>query len=184
MRNEHGFRFAVLGEISRSPNGTYGWALKKECDKRLGNFWQINLGEVYRVLDDLAQNSEIELVDGPGSPRKLYRITEKGRRNLDDFILSPPTDAPRPLRQELAVKLLFASPQHLPELLTFIDQQREAYMQQVGKLEIQRRILRRSKVDCWVTMQLINGAELSARAELAWLDDVTEELKRRFTDGA
>lgn len=185
MRYEGGLRYAVLGVVSRNKAGIHGWALKRQFERLLGNFWQVNFGEVYRVLDNLAAKGLIEhVLDDAGSSRKLYRITEKGRRSLDDFILCPPTDAPRPLRQELAVKLLFASPEQLPELLALIDQQRAAYMQQLGLLEIQRRRLRRAADECFVTNLLIDGAELSARAELAWLDEVTEKLKRRFAGSA
>src|SRR4029077_2330461 len=95
-------------------------------------------------------------------------------------ILEPPTDAPRPLRQELAVKLLFAGPARLPELSKLIEHQREAYMRQLSLLGFHRRKLRRVSTDTFVTNLLIDGAELSVRAELAWLDDVTQKLKERF----
>src|SRR5689334_22231414 len=109
MRHGRGIRYALLGAVSKNPNGVHGYALKRQCDRTLGSFWQLNLGETYRVLDALAHDGLIERsATDHESPRKLYRITEKGRQTLDDFILEPPADAPRPLRQELAVKLLFA----------------------------------------------------------------------------
>jgi DNA-binding PadR family transcriptional regulator len=148
----------------------------------LGNFWQVNFGEVYRVLDRLAQDGLIEQVlEDAESSRKVYRITEKGQQSLDDFILAPPTDAPRPLRQELAVKLLFAGPTRFPEVLRLIDHQRDAYMKQLYLLGVQRRRLTRAAVDGFVTTLLIDGAELAVRAELAWLDDVTQKIRERFT---
>jgi DNA-binding PadR family transcriptional regulator len=147
----------------------------------LGSFWQLNLGETYRVLDALAHDGLIERsLEDRDSPRKIFRITEKGRQSLDDFTLEPPSDAPRPLRQELAVKLLFARADRLPELLAVIDHQREAYMCQLSLLGSQRRKLSRSPVDSFVTSLLIDGAELAVRAELAWLDDVAQKLKERF----
>jgi DNA-binding PadR family transcriptional regulator len=185
MRYEGGLRYGVLGLVSRHERGIHGWELKKQFEKLLGNFWQVNFGEVYRVLDSLAANGLIEQVlEQQGSSRKLYRITEKGRRSLDDFVLSPATDVPRPLRQELAVKLLFAGSEQMPDLLALIDQQRAAYLQQLGQLEIQRRKLRQAPVDGFVTHLLIDGGELSVRAELAWLDTVAEKLKGRFTEVA
>src|SRR6185437_15808667 len=114
-----------------------------------------------------------------GTNRKLFRITDTGKQSLDAFIAAPPTDVPRPLRQELAVKLLFTRPERLPELLRLIDFQRQAYMQQLHLLESQRRRLRRIPVDAFVTNLLIDGAELSVRAELTWLDDVTRKLQER-----
>lgn len=183
MRHSRGIQYAVLGVLSRSPDGVHGYALKRQCERVLGHFWQLNFGEVYRVLDRLADGGLIEqLLLEPGTNRKLYRITQKGQRSLDAFITAPPTDIPRPLRQELAVKLLFAGPDRAPELLRLIDYQRKAYMRQLHLLESQRRRLRRVPIDGFVTNLLIDGAELSVRAELAWLDDVTRKLQERATE--
>src|SRR5262249_13373644 len=113
------------------------------------------------------------------STRNVFRITQKGRQSLDDFILQPPTDAPRPLRQELAVKMLFADRRRLPELYKLIEHQRQSYMRQFSQLGFQRRCLERAKIDGFVTNLLIDGAELAVRAELGWLDDVTQKLKER-----
>ena len=181
LRHVRGAHYALLGVVSQHPAGVHGYALKRQCDRILGHFWQLNFGEVYRVLDRLAEDGLIEgVLGGPSSPRKLFRITDKGRRSLDTFILEPPTDAPRPLRQELAVKLLFAGPERLPELVRLIDCQRDTYMRQLHLLTVQRRRLRRLPIDSFVTNLLIDGAELNVRAELAWLEDVSAKLKERF----
>jgi DNA-binding PadR family transcriptional regulator len=181
MRNARGVHYALLGMISQNPKGVHGYALKRQCDRILGHFWQLNFGEVYRVLDHLAEGGLIEAVLGePFSSRKVFRITDKGRQSLDTFVLEPPTDTPRPLRQELAVKLLFARRECMPELLAIIDAQRETYMQQLHLLSAQRRKLARIPIDSFVTGLLINGAEMSVRAELAWLEDVTLKLGQRF----
>jgi DNA-binding PadR family transcriptional regulator len=180
MRHGPGIRYALLGAVSRHTDGVHGYALKRQCERILGSFWQLNFGEVYRVLDRLADEGLIEQVlTEPESNRKLYRITERGRRSLDDFILTPPGDAPRPLRQELAVKLLFAGPEQVADVLKLIEVQREAYMRQLSQLGVQRRRLKRAPVDGFVTNLLIDGAELSVRAELAWLEDVTNKLRER-----
>ncbi len=185
MRHGRSIRYALLGTVSRNPDGVHGYALKRQCERILGNFWQLNFGEVYRVLDRLAGEGLIEQVLEEGSSsRKLYRVTERGRRSLDDFVLTPPTDAPRALRQELAVKLLFAGPSRLGELLQLIDHQREAYMRQLSLLGVQRRRLQRAPVDGFVTGLLIDGAELSVRAELTWLEDVTQKVAERFATRA
>ncbi len=181
MRHAGGIHYAVLGVLSRSPDGVHGYALKRHCERVLGHFWHLNFGEIYRVLDRLAEGGLIEqLLFEPGTTkRKLYRITDKGRRSLDAFIISPPTDVPRPLRQELAVKLLFAGPDHVRELVHLIDYQRKAYMRQLHSLESQRRRMRRLPIDAFVTNLLIDGAELSVRAELTWLEDLARKLQER-----
>ena len=101
-------------------------------------------------------------------------------QSLDTFILEPRTDAPRPLRQELAVKLLFAGAERMPELLRLVDAQRETYMRQFHLLSVQRRKIAKLPIDSFVTGLLIDGAELSVPAELAWLEDVAVRLKEHF----
>ena len=178
---QHGITYALLGAVSQNAAGVRGFALKRQCDRLLGHFWQLNLGEVYRILDRLASERLIEQVSSPTfSRRKLYRITSGGQQSLDDFIVTPPTDAPRPLRQELAVKLLFARQHQLPHLLDAIQQQRKAYMHQVHLLDKERRKLEHAAVDSFVTNLLIDGAEFMARAELAWLDHVMHRVRERF----
>jgi DNA-binding PadR family transcriptional regulator len=181
MRHSHGVQQAVLGVVSRNPEGIHGYAVRRQGERLLGHFWRLNFGEVYRILDRLSADGLIEQVsDGSESARKVYRITEQGQQSLDDYVLSPQTDAPRPLRQELAVKLLFASRDHLPELLKLVERQRDAYMQELHKLGTERRKMRRAPFDAFVTHLLIDGAELSARAELTWLDEVAKRLADRY----
>jgi PadR family transcriptional regulator AphA len=181
MRQPHGLRYALLGVVSRNPSGIHGYALRKKCERVLGGFWQLNFGEIYRIIDRLIEEDLIELVErGKPTGRKIYRITDKGRQSLDSFIIEPPTDAPRPLRQELAVKLLFGSPDQLPDLLQVIRHQREAYVRQLRLVEVQRRKVQRLGDDGLVTGLLIDGVELSVRAELAWLDEVAQTLRARY----
>ena len=181
MRQTNGLRYALLGVVSRSPRGIHGYALRPQCERTLGGFWQLNVGEVYRILDRLTEEDLIEQVSaGRGDTgRKVYRITDKGRQSLDAFVLEPPTDAPRPLRQELSAKLLFATPDRLDDVLGVVAHQRAAYMRQLHTLSVQRAKLARLSGDHAVTQMLIDGAELHARAEISWLDDVTERLKTR-----
>ena len=181
MRQLQGIRYAILGVVAQNPRGVHGYALKRQCDRLLGHFWQLNFGEVYRVLDRLSTDGWIEEVAGRATPRrKVYRITEEGKRSLDDFIEQPPTDLPRPLRHELAVKLLFARADRLPHLIRLIDAQRDTYLQELHLLAVQRRRLRKLPYDGFVLSLLIDGAELSVRAEFAWLEQVCQKLKERF----
>jgi len=181
MKRTRSVHYALLGVVSQNPEGVHGYELRRQCDRVLGSLWKLRLGEVYRVLDGLARDGLIEQAElEAGSSRKLYRITEKGRRSLEAFVLEPPKDAPRPLRQELAVKLLFAGQERMRDVLLLIDQQREAYLRELHLLGVQRRRLRNASTDTFVTSLLIDGAELTVRAELTWLDDVAHKLKERI----
>lgn len=182
MRHSHGIQQAVLGVVSRHPDGIHGYAVLRQGERLLGHFWRLSFGEIYRILDRLAADGLIEQIADAGgeSARKVYRITARGQRSLEDYVVSPQTDAPRPLRQELAVKMLFAGPEHLPELLRLVTRQRDAYLQELHTLGTERRKMHRVPFDAFVTHLLIDGAELAARAELAWLDEVATCLQERY----
>ena len=180
MRHSHGVRFAVLGVISRHPEGIHGYRLKRQCDNALGEFWQLNFGEIYRILDQLVGDRLIEPVGALKASQKVYRITAKGEADLKEFLLAPPAGEPRPLRQELAVKILFAERDRLPDILRLIEHQRDVYLKQLYRLGVQRGKLRERATAAFLTELLLDGAELAVRAELAWLDDVTRKLVTHF----
>jgi len=83
MRQTQSVRYAILGLVSRSPKGVHGYALKRQCDRILGQFWQLNFGEIYRVLDRLTTEDLIEQIATGDPKRKVYRITDRGRESLD-----------------------------------------------------------------------------------------------------
>src|SRR3989442_4172903 len=102
-------QYAVLGLISERTEGAHGYQLKTEFDALYGDFWSLNYGQLYRTLDRLERAGLIQCTEEgqSGRPsRKGYRITASGRHNLDDWLLLPPTDEPRPLWDDLSVKRL------------------------------------------------------------------------------
>ena len=182
MDRTRSIRYGVLGLLSRADDGLHGWAIKRQCEKVFGGFWQVNLGEIYRVLDRLRTAGLAEPVGprGAASVRKVFRITDRGRQQFREFLSEEPQDSPRPLREELAVKLLFAETSNIEELSLLVERQRETYIRQLHGVVTQRRTLRPDWVDEFVTSLLIDGAEMHVRAEIAWLDRVASKLRERF----
>lgn len=177
MRQHLGVEYAILGVISRHAAGIHGYAIKRQCDRVLGNSWALSFGEVYRTLNKLAAARLIgEVPSNVEGGRKTWRMTDEGSRRLETFILAPPTDVPRQLRQQLVVKLLFASPQQFPALLRLIDHQRNVCVQQFRLLELQRRRLLRTPVDPVIANLILDGAEKTMRAEVDWLDETARKL--------
>jgi DNA-binding PadR family transcriptional regulator len=181
VRRSDSVKFAILGLVASNPNGVHGYAVRQQCLRVLGHLWQLTLQEVYRVLGRLADDGWIEAsVRDPIAGRKVYSITAIGRDRLDAFCIEPARALSSPRREDLAAKLLFARPEHLPELFGVIDARRDFYHQQLGILAVQRRKLRRLPVDPFVVNLLIDGAEGSILAEIGWLDQVCARLQERF----
>ena len=176
-------QYAVLGLISARTQGAHGYQLKTEFDALYGDFWSLNYGQLYRTLDRLERAGLIEGTEHfqSGRPsRKVYRITASGRQSLDDWLLLPPTYEPRPMRDDLSVKLLFLTDAKHAETLALIRSQRAIYLQHLARLTKRRSVLEEAGQDeSFVTRLLLVQADMRVRADLAWLDLVEAELLQR-----
>jgi DNA-binding PadR family transcriptional regulator len=173
--------FAILGLISSRADGAHGYQLKVEFDALYGDFWCLNYGQLYRTLDRLERAGLVnctEQIQSGRPSRKIYRITARGRQSLDDWLLLPPTDEPRPLRDELSVKLLFLTEPRRKETLALIRSQRAIYLQHLARLTKRRSLLDESGEDMAVTNLLLLQADMRVRTDLAWLDLVEKELAK------
>ncbi len=101
-------RQALLGFLSWGPMS--GYDIRKIVDGSISNFWQESYGRIYPMLAELAQDglASMREENSPGGrPRKVYSITDAGRREFSDWLGQPA--APRPARNELLLKLFFGA---------------------------------------------------------------------------
>ncbi len=175
-------QYAILGLISSRSDGVHGYQLKSDFDSLCGDFWVLNFGHLYRTLDRLEKAGMlegIELLQSGRPNKKIYRITGAGKKSLDDWLLLPPAD-PRPLRDELSVKLLFLTASRQEETLALIRSQRASYLKHLARLSKRRSQLADAAADTFVTNLLLLQADMRIRADLAWLDLVEREVHDRF----
>jgi len=113
-------KFAVLGLIAEEPR--HGYAVRAEFEARLGDFWELNYGQVYQVLTALEQEGLIAGSDervGRRPTRTVYTVSPKGREALRRW-LEQPLSRKQPFRDEFYVRLLFAGqadPKLVPVML-------------------------------------------------------------------
>ncbi len=175
--------FALLGLVASRPDGAHGYLLQSECEAIADDFWGMNFGRVYRILDRLAKDGHIIAHEEPqsGRPsRNVYRITERGRQSLDDWLLEPIGDSPRPLRDELSLKILFLNTQNLEEFARLIKEQRSIYLDKLSLVKRRRRRLEKAGIDMRVVQMVMDGADIRVRADLDWLEHIESLLIRKF----
>src|SRR6516165_11438137 len=98
-------RHALLALLSEGPK--YGMQLKEEYEGATGDAWPLNVGQVYTTLQRLERDGLVES-DAAGDDRqKDYRITARGRSELENWLTTPP-GAESPPRDELTTKVLVA----------------------------------------------------------------------------
>jgi DNA-binding PadR family transcriptional regulator len=79
-------RIAFLLLLSRKP--CHGYEMMKEVEDRTDGFWKPTAGGVYPILQSLEEAGYIKGEWGPQKrKRKIYHITEDGRRILDRALL-------------------------------------------------------------------------------------------------
>ena len=179
-------RYGVLGLLSTKD--MHGYELKSKFDDLTGGFWQLNFGQVYSTLDRLVKMGLVERVGEqvPGPPdRKIFRITTRGRTELDDWVRRPVAQ-PRALRDDLFVRLLFCDRATADPILRMISRHRDAYelqMQKLSKRKAELAVLKRSD-PLSVTELLIDAALFHAEAELRWLTHVEQKVIARWAQSS
>ena len=99
-----------------------GYDMKKCFESTFGHFFPAGYGSIYPALATLARNELVEFEEVPqdGKPdRKVYSITEKGRKELDVALANPePTHR---VRSEFLAMMCFAHLMTNQQINTVID---------------------------------------------------------------
>jgi PadR family transcriptional regulator, regulatory protein AphA len=100
--------YVVLGFVEWAGEAT-PYRLKQLVAGSVGNFWTLQHAQLYSEPERLAQAGYLtERRERGGRRRKLYRITDTGRRALADW-RAEPTDAIPELRAPALLKLFFGA---------------------------------------------------------------------------
>ena len=103
-------RCALLALLS--DGATYGLQLRDEFESRTGEVWPLNVGQVYQTLQRPERDARCAVDDtGADGPQRLYRITRARRRELEEWLVTPP-DLSAPARDEIVMKVLVATEIH------------------------------------------------------------------------
>lgn len=99
-------RYALLGLLSMSPMS--GYDIKQAIEYSIGYFWRESYGAIYPNLRALHDEGLVcrTIEHSEGKPdRHVYSITDKGRKELSEWLSARPD--PPPLRNELLLKLFY-----------------------------------------------------------------------------
>ena len=101
-------KHALLGFLNYGPHT--GYEIKKVFDISVAHFWSAELSQIYPSLKTLESEGLVEMkveVQADRPNRKVYSITDDGRRELIDWLGKPAE--PDQVREPLLVKLFFAA---------------------------------------------------------------------------
>jgi DNA-binding PadR family transcriptional regulator len=174
--------FAILGFLNYHPYS--GYDLKKIFDTSVRHFWPADQSQIYRTLARLMEKGQVEvekIAQEDRPDRKVYHITEAGRRELMGWLAGPPpTDEPRsaPLIQvffagQLQDAEILAKFEGFAAIMRVILNQ---YDQVPGQIEVFRSDINSPREHYFWMLTLENGIR-NMRANLEWAESVIERIK-------
>jgi DNA-binding PadR family transcriptional regulator len=162
-----------------------GYELKLRFERVLGEFWQLNSGQVYSTLERLRRAGMVArradqaaATDGGAAAvdpaRAAFSIRPRGRQALDQW-LAAPVGRLRPVRDPLFVKLAFSAPDHVPIVLRTFAHETRRYREATETL---RALVARTPMSHGgrVRWLVAEAARLAYEAQLGWLDCVQRTL--------
>lgn len=112
-------RNALLGFLNYGP--MTGYELKKVFDATIAHFWSAELSQIYPTLKRLEGEGLVDMevqVQDDRPNRKVYSITEDGRRELIDWLATPPdVDA---VRDPMLINVFFGASLPKEELIAVL----------------------------------------------------------------
>ncbi|MDQ2677354.1 MAG: PadR family transcriptional regulator [Actinomycetota bacterium] len=166
-------RNGLLALLADGPE--YGFALKKQFEERTAELWPLNVGQVYTTLgrlvrdglvDEVAATGDSKSESGGDAGQREYRLTERGRDELAEWIRSPrPRDVPD--RDELVIKIVLAEGLDGVDLLDIVDEQRAVSTEALQRLTRQKAAIDPTDIG---RVLALDAVILQVEAELRWLD--------------
>lgn len=170
-------KFILLGILNYA--SMTGYDVKQFMDGSTTHFWYAQTSQIYRTLDKLEEegslSSTIEHQEGRPSKR-IYHITEQGRKALTDWLLSPLDRTPQP-KNELLVFLFFAGQLDKETLLQQLRLQREHYQAQANYDEaesfIQQAVEENPELarDARLWEATRRFGQMAQKTQIQWLDE-------------
>jgi DNA-binding PadR family transcriptional regulator len=170
-------RHAILTALLEKPSS--GLELTRRFDRSIGYFWQATHQQVYRELGKLEGEELIRSI--PQAPsrgnRKVHEVTPAGRAELVSWVGT--TEAPRPNRDPLLVRLRAASVVGVGSLVEQMRAHHTAHLRQRDEyLAIAERDFGHDELDRVARVQyLILRAGIGLEEYwVGWLDKAIAEL--------
>jgi len=172
--------YAILGILNISP-GT-GYDIKKYSDQVLTGFWNENFGHIYPTLKKLLESGMIKTVSQEeNDKKKLYKITEKGKRELRLWLLED--TMAQPVRSEFMLKIMFSSSLPPENVIHMLNTYKDSHKNNLKKYtqmqkELEQGIRGISKERYLYINAVLRRGILSDAAVVQWCDETIKTIRR------
>ncbi len=172
-------KLAILGFLTWKPMS--GYDLKKAIDGSISNFWSESYGQVYPVLQALADDgltTRASTTTEGGRPQHVYAITEGGRAALANWLAEPVQR--EPTRDELLLKLFFGGQTDIETSINHLEASEQRARAAIARYEeIARQITTKhgDKPDARFWLMTLRQGLAHSRAQLGWAAETLGELR-------
>jgi PadR family transcriptional regulator, regulatory protein AphA len=163
-------RYLILGLLAERP--MTGYDIKKHVKSVLGAVTNASYGTLYPALHKLQQEGAVEVEEVPqkGRPaKKVYRITERGRSDLQGWLRQPATTDQ--IRREFLLKVYLAKSMEKQDLLLLLANRRCETEELLKSLRNGKQDIHNQQQD-WV----VDYALSACKAEVDWLKRLEAQL--------
>ncbi len=174
-------KYGLLGILAKKSQ--HGYELKRTFEQLTGGFWELNYGQIYQTLDRLEHEGMVtyNVEQEENVPdKKVYEITEAGHGALNDW-LAKPDPKPRPLRDELFIRLAVMSVHDSQPLFDLLQSHTEIYMRKMAQLTKTKQNLKAKTTsqtaETLVEELLVDVGLFHAEADIKWLEHCEAKLK-------
>ena len=174
--------YAVLGFLTWGPMS--GYDIKKLVETSTANFWTESYGQIYPILRTLAERGLARRVADAragtrGRERQAYEITERGRAELQGWLVEP--TGPPTVRNELLLKLFFSRQVDPADARRQVEDFRRQVSSLAERGAATRARLESGRADApdlpyWLLT--LRFGEIQRAAVLAWCDEALAALDR------
>jgi len=177
-------KHAILGFLSYKPFN--GYDLKKAFDNSVRHFWPANQSQIYRTLAQMTEDGLIEKEVVEREERldmKIYRISEKGREELHQWLATPLPD--RETREPFLVQLFFGSQLSDDELLTLLRREakiaegQQALYAQIYQASMSKAGQTSDPRAFFLSMLTLDYGLKSSQALLEWLNHAIAQIESK-----
>lgn len=157
-------KHAILTLLCSKPR--HGYEIKTGFDELVQKTWPLNPGQVYTTLDRLERDGLIESPGQDEKDRKLYSITDKGHKEVYEWLDHPVERSL--LKDEFYFKWLCARRMEKELESRLIDQQKVLIVKEILHLtKFKQQLKQMGQEDMEL---LIEGALLHLEADMKWLE--------------
>lgn len=119
-------KYSILGLINYSP--MTGYNIDKIFKSEANYFWHAKTSQIYKELSTLSADGLVtsHIVEQVGRPdRKVYTITEKGRRELVDWLLEDHDNKLFEIKIPLLMKVVFGGNLSPEQMIKMFEKQKK-----------------------------------------------------------